>query len=137
VPDQLALAVANPHRISVPPLLPSPSAGTPLVPVYVFGVSQLLHMVPASLWLERVSRLLRASLILFYGKFLLPIPFRVPLLFAVGAPIPVQRLPPGTRPTPEQVAELQGRLVAAMTALFDKYKGAYSPRWANKQLIIV
>ena len=33
--------------------------------------------------LRRISRRIRASLLLFYGRFFLPIPYRQPLLFVV------------------------------------------------------
>ena len=41
----------------------------------------------------RLSRTLRTSLLFFYGRFGLPIPFKVPLLYVVGAPIPITKIP--------------------------------------------
>ena len=59
----------------------------PIVPVFVFGNSSLfrrLH-VPG---LQTVSKLLRASLVVMYGRGGLPfMPRRVPLRFVVGEPI--------------------------------------------------
>ncbi|CAK0850270.1 unnamed protein product [Prorocentrum cordatum] len=60
--------------------------GVPIVPVYVFGQSlSRSHLrIPG---LETLSRLLRASLVLPYGRFGLLVPRRLPLLYAVGDPI--------------------------------------------------
>jgi len=94
--------------------------GSPLVPVFCFGNSQTLTLSPLSRWLESISRHLRTSLVFFWGRFFLPIPYRVPLCYVVGQPIEVG--PPVLAPTPQQVAELHAKFIAAVERLFDKYK---------------
>jgi 1-acyl-sn-glycerol-3-phosphate acyltransferase len=54
--------------------------GAPLVPVYVFGNSKLLRLLKLPELFERMSRWSRISLTPFFGRFGLPIPFRLPLL---------------------------------------------------------
>lgn len=106
--------------------------GVPLVPVYVFGNSMLLRLVTLPKIVETVSRLLRVSLTPFTGRWGLPIPFRLPLLYAVGAPLMVTKIP---NPTPAQVDELHRRFVVALVQLFDKYKHLYG--CPNKRLSII
>ena len=52
--------------------------GVEPIPVYHYGNSQLLFIIGKAL--EAVSRALRASLIVTYGRFGLPLPHRVPLM---------------------------------------------------------
>ena len=106
--------------------------GVPLVPVYVFGNSMLLKLVALPQLFETLSRWLRVSLTPFMGRWGLPIPFRLPLLYAVGAPLMVTKTP---NPTPAQVDELHRRFIAALIQLFDKHKHLYG--WANKRLSII
>merc|ERR1711920_1152295 len=61
--------------------------GVPLVPVYVLGVSTLWTNLPLPAIVERLSRALRISLILPYGRFGLLLPRRQRLLYAIGKPI--------------------------------------------------
>lgn len=103
--------------------------GVPLVPVYVFGNSETLKRAPLPAVLEKVSRLVKASLVVFWGRWGLPVPFKVPLTFAIGEALSVERNP---APSPEQVDALHSRFCEALTAVFDRYKGGYG--WGNKVL---
>jgi len=58
--------------------------GATLVPVYVFGASQIFSRLALPAWVEELSRSMRASLMLFYGRLGLPIPYKVPLTYALG-----------------------------------------------------
>lgn len=98
------------------------TTGTPIVPVYVFGNNKMLKLVPFVKLLQRVSRKIRVSLVLFFGRFGLPIPFRVPLFYAVGAPIDV---PTVHAPTPEQIHHFHSLVVAAVQRLHHKYQPLY------------
>lgn len=138
------------------------ATGTTIVPIFVFGQSQLLRLFnfagPGS-YLEKASRYIRSSLIFFYGRYGLPIPFRVPLLFAIGRPIVVPKPPPapaphagaGTAagsggggkperpayPPPDLVDEYHARVVAEVARLYEKYKAVYNPQWATRDLVIL
>jgi len=105
--------------------------GVPLVPVYVFGNSGALGLLKSS-FLEWLSRTFRISVAPFVGRWGLPIPFRVPLRYAIGAPIPTVRTP---KPTDAQVDAIQEQFTRALVALFEKHKGAYG--WGDRKLKIV
>lgn len=114
--------------------------GAPLVPSYVFGNTKILHCwcgqgLPRFCrdWLERISRKVGLALVVIYGRFGLPIPIRVPLLAVAGVPIPTKHIK-CEDPTPQQVDEIQEKLLDAMEKLFDKYKGIYG--WEDKRLVI-
>lgn len=72
------------------------------------------------------------AVIFFWGRFLLPIPFRVPILCVIGKPIDVDVC---DNPTDEQVNTVHQSLMDEMVKLFDKHKASYG--WAHKQLVIV
>lgn len=118
-------------------------AGAPLIPVYVFGASELFFLAPIS-WLTRpLSRLLRASVIAFVGLYGLPIPRRVPLLYAVGAPIHTStaqhaaHVAAGIHGECACVDEVHMQLVAAMQYLHDKYQPLYRPAAPPRDLIVM
>jgi hypothetical protein len=73
--------------------------GADLVPIYHFGASRVLR-ISRSRIMQTISRTLKVSLILFYGRAYLPIPRRHPVLTVIGAPIAVQKV---ANPTREQV----------------------------------
>ncbi|CAM9909492.1 unnamed protein product [Scytosiphon promiscuus] len=103
--------------------------GVSLVPVYVFGNSETFKRVPLPAVLENLSRMLKASLVLFWGRWGLPIPFKVPLTFAIGDALEVEK---NLSPSPEQVDAVHARFCEALAGVFDRWKGAYG--WADKQL---
>ena len=107
--------------------------GVPVVPVYVFGNTKLFKRVELPALLESLSRLLKASLVLFWGRWGLPVPFQVPLLYAVGEAIQVG--PPNPNPSTAEVDALHRRFCEALVGLFDKHKADYG--WAHKTLRLV
>lgn len=110
-------------------------AGAPIVPVYVFGTNSVFNIVPLADRLQWLGRLLQVSLVWFYGRGGLPIPFSVPLMYVVGAPIEVGAAV--ANPSPEQVERYHKVFVAAVVALFDKYKNVYGRGYGMKQLQIL
>lgn len=113
--------------------------GADLVPCYLFGNTKLL-----SCWageglpggrkvLERISRKVGFALILIFGRFGCPVPYRVPIMAVMGKSIPTKHMK-CDEPTLEQMDEIQEVLLRDMQTLFDKYKGLYG--WDDKQLII-
>ena len=113
--------------------------GAHLEPCYVFGNTKLLNCwagegIPgAKFVLEKISRKLGFALILIYGRFFLPIPFRTPLLGVKGKAIPTHHIQ-CEDPTPEQIEMIQTKLLKEMERIFNTYKGFYG--WENKNLII-
>jgi 1-acyl-sn-glycerol-3-phosphate acyltransferase len=107
--------------------------GVPLVPIYYFGQTQLLQFVGGRL-ISRISRALRTSLILYYGRYFLPIPYQVPITMVVGEPIPVDRV---AQPTEQQIDELHQRFMDEVVKLFDEYKGRVAGNWKDRKLEII
>jgi len=98
--------------------------GIPLVPVYCFGNNETLHLCSISKhrvvrWL---SRRLGVAFLLFWGRWFLPIPFRVPLRYAVGDAIIVPKLANATK---EEVDQWHAKFVDATVSLYDQYKHKY------------
>jgi diacylglycerol O-acyltransferase 2, plant len=106
--------------------------GANLVPVFVFGGSQLFRLLPVPKFLETISRRLKTSLLLFYGRFGLPIPFRVPMLYAVGSTITTRAQP---TPTPEEVDFVHNIFMRELERTFEAHKDQYG--WSHKKLVLV
>lgn len=111
--------------------------GVPVVPVYCFGSTKLLHRLSFS-FLERLSSLLRASIVLFYGRFGLPIPFRQKLSYVIGHPVH----PPiggGIIASEDQrnavVETMMDELCHELHRIFDRHKEAYG--WGHKSLHLI
>jgi len=104
--------------------------GCNLVPIYHFGNTQLFDFIggrPASL----LSRRFRASLLLFYGRYYLPLAYQHPVTMVIGRPIQVQQV---SQPSEEQVNELHALFIQRLKDLFDEFKGHCG--WDDKQLEI-
>mmetsp|Transcript_30636 Transcript_30636/g.101928 ORF Transcript_30636/g.101928 Transcript_30636/m.101928 type:complete len:354 (-) Transcript_30636:88-1149(-) len=108
--------------------------GIPIVPVYVFGQSLAFGHLLMPAWVERLSRWMRASIILPFGRFGLLIPRKLPLLYAIGAPIVCPKLADGVVPSDGQVEEIHSLVVESVRDLYDFYKGMYG--WDNRPLSI-
>ena len=111
--------------------------GASLTPVYVFGQSNLLSVLPGKgsilgSMLEQFSRRLRISLSLFFGDFWLPLPRAIPLLVVTGPSLPCMQL---ENPTEEQVDLKHAEFCKELVALFERHKRAYG--WEEKQLILM
>jgi 1-acyl-sn-glycerol-3-phosphate acyltransferase len=114
--------------------------GAEIVPCYLYGNTKLLGCwagegLPGKgkYLLEQLSRKLGFALILVYGRFLLPIPWRKPVLGVMGKPIPTHHIQ-CEEPTPEQIETIQTVLLEEMDALFNRYKHLYG--WDDTELII-
>ncbi|VEU44708.1 unnamed protein product [Pseudo-nitzschia multistriata] len=113
--------------------------GADLVPCYLFGNTTLLNCwagegIPgATTVLEKFSRKLGFALILIYGRFFLPIPFRKPILAVMGKPVHTHHVK-GEDPTPEQIEMIQTQLLTEVERIFNTYKHLYG--WDEKKIII-
>jgi 1-acyl-sn-glycerol-3-phosphate acyltransferase len=114
-------------------------SGADLVPCYLFGNTKLLRCwagdgIPyGRSVLEKLSRKLGFALIIVYGRFFLPIPFRKPVLAVLGRSIPTHHIQ-CEDPTPEQIEIIQTILLEEMEGIFNRYKHLYD--WDDKKLII-
>lgn len=64
--------------------------GTPIIPVYQFGNSQILKLVPKAL--EPFARKIKCAIGLIVGRFGLPIPHKVMVMSVLGKPISVPKV---------------------------------------------
>jgi 2-acylglycerol O-acyltransferase 2 len=110
--------------------------GVPIVPCYCFGNTQIFDTPHAATSgatdtaLARLSRYLRTSLVVFWGRFGLPIPFRVPLLTVIGRPIPCPKV---DAPSPELVNEYHDVYLRETKRIYDKYRNCYG--WDDRPLV--
>jgi 1-acyl-sn-glycerol-3-phosphate acyltransferase len=104
----------------------------PIIPVYCFGSTKLLHRLQLPSIVEQISLLLRASFVIFFGQWGLPIPFRQKLLYVLGQPIfPPQNI----GDLSEQVNQMHSKFCEELMRIFDRHKEAYG--WGHKTLKIL
>jgi hypothetical protein len=109
--------------------------GADLVPCYLFGNTELLSLYTGGSWHDffcSLSRRIGFATIAFWGRFGLPVPYRIPILGVMSAPIPV---PQKENPTDEELNHYHILLMSKMTDLFEEHKHAYG--WGDKKLIII
>lgn len=107
--------------------------GASIVPIFFFGNTKLFTIVGAkngsNSWLSKLSRQMRASIVLFHGRHYLPVPYRHPLKIVSAEIVEVTQC---DNPTDEQIQEVQDRVVASVREAYEKKK----PDWESRPLII-
>lgn len=108
----------------------------PLIPTYCFGNSKVLRRVELPQIVQKVSLMFRVSLVLFFGQFGMPIPFRQRLLYVMGTPIapPNNEVDSDREPT-RQLDEFVNSYCAEIMRIFERHKESYG--WASKTLKIL
>jgi 1-acyl-sn-glycerol-3-phosphate acyltransferase len=118
-------------------------AGVDICPVYYFGNSLLFAFGPR--WLERLGRKIKVSLGVLVGAYGLPCPHRVPLMQAVGRPVPVPRTDkkgqPLVRGTPEfeqAVDHVHALYKKELERTYEHFKPVYGGGrfWQKRRLVI-
>jgi hypothetical protein len=102
--------------------------GANIIPVFFFGNTRLFNVAGASgsdSFLSKISRKLRASLVIFYGRHYLPVPFRHPLRMVSGKIVEVKQ---NDNPTDEEVAEVMERVKQSLRELYETKK----PEWETR-----
>lgn len=112
------------------------TTGADLVPCYLFGNTLLYNIWSGGSktghsMLRKLSRRFGIPLLIFWGRFGLPIPYRVPILGVMDKPIKTVK---NANPSDDEIDRVHQELMTAMKTLFDKYKASYG--WEDKQLII-
>jgi 2-acylglycerol O-acyltransferase 2 len=107
--------------------------GAPILPVYAFGNSRMLKWGPKCL--EPLSRRLRCSIGLISGRWGGPLPFKVQIMMATGALVPVRRLPRGHPDFEAAVDEAHAAYMAALADLYSRRRAQYG--WADRPLVMV
>lgn len=80
-------------------------------------------------WLAKLSRKVRASIVLFYGRQGLPVPFRHPIRMCSGEVVEVEQK---SFPSDADVQGVMDRLIQSVTKLYRTNK----PDWETRPLII-
>lgn len=110
--------------------------GTALLPAYSIGNTEAFKVWYDSFGImEWLSRKLKVSIFLPYGRWGLPIPFRCNVTMLFGTPIRVEKVPEGTEPSPKQIDELHERILDEIGTLFSKHKASLG--WQDKTLKFV
>ena len=110
--------------------------GAALVPTYIFGASKLYRRIVLPKVVEDVSNYIRVSIVLFYGRLGLPIPFEVAMTYALGTAIDTSHwLQMGPVTPPEVVDFVHNTFKAGLLHTFDHHKVAYG--WGDRTLKIV
>jgi len=98
--------------------------GVPLVPCYVFGVSDSYHTSEFLIDLRMaLVKSLGIAIPFCWGAFGLPLaPFQTPVNIVMGQPIPVEKV---AEPTNEQVVAAHAQYVEALQKVFDENKARF------------
>eukprot|EP00299_Pterocystis_sp_00344_P006111 c17884_g1_i1.p1 GENE.c17884_g1_i1~~c17884_g1_i1.p1 ORF type:complete len:321 (+),score=29.96 c17884_g1_i1:129-1091(+) len=109
-------------------------AGADIVPTFYLGNSKLfVRVVSSDSFLANLSRKVRASLIPFYGRWMLPIPFRHRVVVLQGNPIRCEKAIPN--PTPEQIDQVHTQFTEALVGLYYRHRHLISG-WENRELVV-
>jgi 2-acylglycerol O-acyltransferase 2 len=103
-------------------------AGHPIVPIYSFGNTDLLHCLTGKI-LETISNVLHVSVTTFWGRWGLPVPFRKPVVIACGMPI---RLPTIAEPSNAEINYWHQKVIDGTIEVFETHKADFG--WAHKTL---
>lgn len=105
--------------------------GADVFPTYLFGNTTVLSALTSGP-LASLSRKLGVSVTLFWGRFGLPVPKPVKLVYARGRPLGMPHIP---EPTEADVDKWHALYCVRLQELFDAYKGR-NPDYKHKKLSI-
>lgn len=107
--------------------------GAHIVPGFFFGNTRLFD-VPGNTGSEsffsKISRKIRASIIFFYGRNFLTVPYRHPIRLVFGEPIKVTQK---DEPTDEEVQETLNKVIAEVEKVYKEKR----PEWEDRPLVIL
>lgn len=125
--------------------------GAIIVPTFFFGNTRLYSRVTDSgsdSWIARISRKLRASVIFFYGRNFLTVPYRHPLRMVFGHPIDMVS-PPKREGAEDDAAsqeekkeplvvtdELVEQTLAKLQEEVERVYRELRPEWEDRPLVI-
>ena len=107
--------------------------GANIIPIFCFGNTKIFTALndksTSESFLSRISRRLRASIVLFYGRNYLPVPYRHPIKLVTADIVEVTQI---SEPTAEQVHDIMEKVIAALQRAYEEKK----PDWETRPLII-
>ena len=106
-------------------------SGADVLPCYFFGNTTVLEAMTYGP-LADLSRKLGVSMTLFWGRFFLPMPKRVPLTYARGRPLGLPHIP---EPTEAEIDHWHAVYCERVKELFERYKG-FNPDYKHKELLV-
>jgi 1-acyl-sn-glycerol-3-phosphate acyltransferase len=106
-------------------------SGVDIIPIYMFGNTSVLSVLTHGI-LADISRKLKLSTTLFWGKWYLPIPRDDKILYVSGKPISIPHI---AEPTSEDVDKYHAIYVKEVERIFETYKKRV-PLYQNKKLVI-
>jgi diacylglycerol O-acyltransferase 2, plant len=106
--------------------------GAHIVPAYFFGNTKIFNVVGEGKrpFLAKLSRKIRASIIFFYGRQFLTVPYRHPIHLVFGEIIEVKQ---NDHPTDAEAHELMNRVIAVVEKLYKEKR----PDWEDRPLVIL
>ena len=110
----------------------------PVIPIYCFGATKMLRRVQLPTFIENLSRVLKISLVLFFGKRNLPIPFRQRLMYVMGETIypPLDDMKHDDDTLfNQQAQDMHDRFCDEVMRIFERNREHYG--WGNKTLRVV
>lgn len=106
--------------------------GAHIVPVFFFGNTKLFHVAgsrSSSSALARFSRYMKASVLFFYGRNYLPVPFRHPIHLVAADIVEVTK---NANPSDKEIDDVMDRLVDSLNKMYKEKK----PDWEKRPLVI-
>lgn len=107
--------------------------GANIIPFFFFGNSRIFTPIGtddgSKSWFSKMSRKLRMSIVFFYGRQFLPVPYRHPIHMVSGAVIEVTQK---DNPTEEEINDVLEKVIKSVKELYETKK----PSWETRPLII-
>ena len=104
--------------------------GTPILPVYQFGTSQIMKLVPKCF--ESFARKISCATGIMIGRWNLPIPKKVMLMSVIGSEVQVKKMDKNDPKFDEYVNEVQQLVADEIQRVYYKYRGIYG--WSDRPL---
>ena len=111
--------------------------GVHVVPTFGFGNTSAYNPIFDKFGiLKWISRRLRISFILFYGRFWSLVPKRIPLYFVIGKPVYNKYCyQPIKNPTQQQIDQYHELILQQTKEMYDQHRSIYG--WENKELVFI
>jgi diacylglycerol O-acyltransferase 2, plant len=107
--------------------------GAHIIPLFFFGNTRMFDILGADKGsdslLSRLSRRLRMSIMFFYGRNFLPVPYRIPIKMVTGDVIEIKQC---DNPSDELVQEVMNKVIESVKKVYAEKK----PDWEQRPLVI-